>query len=192
MPPEPEWTSATLKAHFDELVAAKLGRIEQMMADRDKSLLIALATIEERIVELHASYQRTDEKSRDYYNRDAHDLYASNVAADIKQLQAGLVDNQTLSDQRFLEIIKPKWGMWISGGLLACAILGGISTVVWNVGITPYRDKVDHQILDLESRVAYIKTHQENVESNLHSLTERVDEHVRRTDSFIVKPDGKK
>ena len=37
-----------LKEHFDEIVDAKLGRIEQMLTDRDKALLVALAALEQR------------------------------------------------------------------------------------------------------------------------------------------------
>ncbi len=100
-----------LKEHFDEIVDAKLGRIEQMLTDRDKALLVALAALEQRISEMNHS-----------------------VSSDINRLHDKIEVHETDVDRRLAEIEKPKWATWISGAMLLCTIIAGL----WFLAINPY------------------------------------------------------
>jgi hypothetical protein len=114
MPPE-----ISLKEHLNEIVDAKLSRIEQMLSDRDKALLAALATIEQRINETSRS-----------------------VRADIDRLHNKIETHETDVDRRLMEIEKPKYGIWIAGSALIFSIVSGLGGTLWFLAINPYQQNL--------------------------------------------------
>jgi hypothetical protein len=149
MPPlnEQQWTTSTLKIYFDEVFTAKFARIEQMLADRDKALLVALGAIEERAVELNAYHQRTEEKIASSWGHEAHERYASAVAIEIDRIKDSIKTSDDEINTRIAELEKPKWATWISAAMLMCTIVGGL----WFLAINPYQQNLTRMETQIEA-----------------------------------------
>ena len=113
---EQDWTPETLKAHFD-----------QMFRDRDQAVAVAIKELERRLSALNNAHEVAREKERDFYSRETHDSYASQISEQFDAL-----------NREILALQKPKWQVWIAAAGLTIGLIIG----QWTLAIQPYENRI--------------------------------------------------
>jgi hypothetical protein len=117
-PPISEWTVATLKEH-----------VEKMISDRDQAVRTAVVELERRLHDLNGAHAAAREKENTFYGREAHDIFAAQIAKDFDALRDEMKD-----------IAKPKWSIWIPALALLMGFIGG----AWILAVTPIQQDIKH------------------------------------------------